>query len=439
MSGGTATLGEQAGVAEAAAATLPTVSAAVLDARGAGAWLRVGGGPLVLRLARILARLGVRRLAVLAPADARELPAPSGATMERPASLRAWTAERRVLLVDASVLIDPRALEALLRAPDLRRLPRSLETGAGGISAAVVAAVDAEWQAGLFPGASDALPLLDLQAIDTHHREQRTQVPLHLRELSTPAEARHATWELILATQKKVQDLPSEYIDPPFENALTYALCATPVTPNQVTYACFLVAVGIGCLFLRGELLLGAALTYLVEWLDGVDGKLARVKLQFSKIGEYESIFDYFYENFWWFSITWSVAGLGHGLGAWRAGGLLMACDLVENILVTLWSLRGARISLDELAPIDARFRRIGGRRNIYCALFLVGFLLGFPYETLWVVAGWAAVTAGYHTTRLALNWRRAPTLGNPKAQIPNPKTTALRLTNDGTTDVKNT
>lgn len=395
----------------AASARAEGATVALLDARAPGSWLRVGGGPLVLRHVRVLARQGVTRIGLVAGADAPALRAPRGVTLERVADPAPWaaTASGPVLLVRASYLIDPRALEALRAAAPGHRLPASLDADAG-LSAALV---PPSRLAALWADAADAVPLpcLDLAAIDTHHQEQRTRVPLHLRAIDTAAAARGATWDLILATQKQVQDLPSEYIDPPFENAITYALCATAVTPNQVTYACFLIAVGIGLLFLRGDLLLGAALTYLVEWLDGVDGKLARVKLQFSKIGEFESAFDYFYENFWWFAITWAVAGLGHGFAAWQAGALLLASDLVCNILIAIWVLRGARCSLDEIAPIDARFRRIGGRRNIYCALFLAGFALGVPLATLCVVAAWAVTTATWYTVRLCLNWRRAPGL----------------------------
>ncbi|MBI5366176.1 MAG: CDP-alcohol phosphatidyltransferase family protein [Planctomycetes bacterium] len=394
------------------------LTTALIDARAPGAWLRVGGGPLVQRQVRVLARLGVKRFVLLCPPErtGRHVPAaPRGTELASGTDPAAWAAAAAatpgpVLAVRAEYLIDPRLCEELCRPGPERRLPGALDATTG-LAAAALEATRLGAGLGWEYGPAATLPCVETAAIDLHHREQRTRVPLHLREIRTPSEARRATWDLILATQKKVQDLPSEYIDPPFENAITYALCATPVTPNQVTYACFLIAVGIGCLFLNGWFVLGAFLTYLVEWLDGVDGKLARVKLIFSKLGEFESVFDYFYENFWWFSITWATAGLGYGLDAWRAGGLLMAADLVENILVTIWSLRGARSSLDELGPLDARFRRIGGRRNIYCAMFLVGYLAGAPYGTLCAVAAWAVTTATWHSVRLVQNWRRAPGL----------------------------
>lgn len=65
-------------------------------------------------------------------------------------------------------------------------------------------------------------------------------------------------------------------------------LVRTPVTPNQITFVCFVIGV-LGCLMLLSlswsTRVLGALLIQLSSILDGCDGEVARLKLKHSKIG----------------------------------------------------------------------------------------------------------------------------------------------------------
>lgn len=266
------------------------------------------------------------------------------------------------VFLDPGWLVDPRIVAALVKSGGEVRVNGARIAGRG----------------------ADATPL-DLAKIETYNVEMRAHVPLVLRPIATEEDAARATRDLVKLTQKKVLDLPAEYIDPPFEDALTLALSKTPVTPNMVSYTCYAIAIGIAALFWQGYLVTGAALTYLVEWLDGVDGKLARLKLQFSKLGAFDPVFDYFYENLWY-------AAIMVNLRAWEAGATLIVCDTIWNVQHAL-AFRWFGRSLDDLGPFMRAFRKIGGRRNIYCAMMLAGFIAGRPRETLWAVAAWSAAT----------------------------------------------
>src|SRR5262249_44203267 len=93
---------------------------------------------------------------------------------------------------------------------------------------------------------------------------------------------------LIRAAQKRAIDLPALLLDPAFANRLVFWLCNTRRTPNQVTVCTGLLGTSIAFLLLYGWLRLGITLAYTVEVLDGVDGKLARTKLQTSRLGALE-------------------------------------------------------------------------------------------------------------------------------------------------------
>ncbi|HVV83910.1 MAG TPA: CDP-alcohol phosphatidyltransferase family protein, partial [Kofleriaceae bacterium] len=74
----------------------------------------------------------------------------------------------------------------------------------------------------------------------------------------------------------------------PVSRVMTRVLVHTPITPNQVSIFVGILG-GIGCwLTARGDytgLWLGAALVLLAGFIDGCDGEIARLKLQFSPIG----------------------------------------------------------------------------------------------------------------------------------------------------------
>lgn len=236
--------------------------------------------------------------------------------------------------------------------------------------------------------------------IDPFCDEIRGPLVPYLLEVCDSQEARDATWTLIRSQQKHVMDLPAEYLDPPFENALTYFFTKTPVTPNMVTLLGVLVALSIAWLFWHGYFATGALLTFLVEILDGVDGKLARTKLQYSKIGEHEYIADYFCENSWYVALGVGLGGALSDTMPYLFASLLIISDTVDNILYTMAGKWYGK-SIDLFSPFDAFFRRIGGRRNIYSMMFIVGFMLGYPYQTFAVAGVWAAITAVVHAVRL--------------------------------------
>ena len=82
----------------------------------------------------------------------------------------------------------------------------------------------------------------------------------------------------------------------------------TPVTANQVSVVVVAIALGITALLAVGNLVLGALLMPLVNVLDGVDGRLARVKGTASNLGQLEHAFDLLYEHAWYVTFAWGAS-----------------------------------------------------------------------------------------------------------------------------------
>ena len=241
---------------------------------------------------------------------------------------------------------------------------------------------------------------LALPDLDPYSPELRGAVEPYVLTAATPDERRRAWPVLVDHVQKRSLDLPGQYFDTPFENLLVRWLAPTDVTPNQITLATLLVAGVVAVLFHQGWLRVGVLLALVVGVLDGVDGKLARLKLATSKLGELEHVGDFFYENAWYLSLASHLAGVSARAGLWYAGLVLVACDLVDSLLYLVVQRRTGKM-LDELWSFDRRFRAIAGRRNVYVMIFVAGFFAGrAPFAFVCAVT-WAVVTVAVHASRV--------------------------------------
>ena len=242
-----------------------------------------------------------------------------------------------VLLVRGDCLIDPRLLAELLTCPQ----PQWLQAPHAPIQALPAAARLSPAQRDTWATAGLAQwlqhsPQLRPETLDDYSPAHRGPVPFYVQVITTAAEARAATQTLIRAAQKCALDLPALLLDPVFENRLVFWLCDRRITPNQVTLFTTLLGALIAAVFLYGWLRLGIVLAYAVEVLDGVDGKLARTKLQTSRLGEFEHVLDFFIEHAWYVTITIFLVTSTHAPQLWWVGGGLMVSDLIDNLLYYL-------------------------------------------------------------------------------------------------------
>ena len=299
------------------------------------------------------------------------------------------------LALGADHLVDLRVLRALAGRAE------TTVVDAGDPHAAQVAWVnvsDLRRDGAEVPARAARLPLV---ALDPYSPELRGTAEPYAFAVVTPADRERAWRVLFDAVQKRALDLPGQYFDTPFENFLVRRFAPTDVTPNQITVATLLLAAVVAALFAHGWLRVGILLALVVGVLDGVDGKLARMKLATSKIGELEHVGDFLYENAWYLSLaSWFAVATGSA-AYWYAGVVLVACDLTDSLLYLVAQKRTGRM-LDELTPFDRGFRAIAGRRNVYVMIFVAGFFAGGAATAFLVGVGWAATTVAVHALRVA-------------------------------------
>jgi phosphatidylglycerophosphate synthase len=397
-----------------------TIPAVLLYADTPPAQYLVGGVPLLVRHIKELARLGVREVylcsttpeplgeshtALPRTIQVKTILCPPGRLPQSLCTLLPPPAD--ILLIRADCLVDPRLLAELLSqdTPHWLRYPQG-DMAELPCAARLSPALLDTWATRGLQQWLDSSPALDMATLDTYSRSHRGPVPFYVMALRTPTDAVAATKTLIHSAQKRALDLPALLVHPWFENRLVSWLCPTRITPNHVTI-CTAVLGGIAALlFLNGWLRVGILVAYAVAILDGVDGKLARTRLQTSRFGEYEHVLDFLVEHAWYVTITIFVVHSTGQPAFWWVGGGLIACDFLDNMVYYLGQVFFGK-QLDELGRFDRQFRLIGGRRNIYAWMFLIGFWSGFPVAAFLAAGLWAMVTLGVHGVRLGYHLSR--------------------------------
>ena len=97
------------------------------------------------------------------------------------------------------------------------------------------------------------------------------------------------------------------YIHGPIEAAIISLLCKTRITPNQITIGGFIIGCSATAAFALGRVGVGILAALISGIVEGLDGKLARVKIETTKHGKWEHHLDYFIENSWWAAIAFTL------------------------------------------------------------------------------------------------------------------------------------
>jgi phosphatidylglycerophosphate synthase len=197
--------------------------------------------------------------------------------------------------------------------------------------------------------------------------------------------------------QNGVLDFPG-FCDSPIEDWIVRRLCRTSIRPNQVTFVTMLIGVAVTILFTTGRLWWGVLFAYVIEVLDGVDGKLARTKVETTAAGEWEHNTDYLIELSWWAALAFHFRTAGVLSAFWLLG-LYVGSDLLDRLAKRAVKKKVGR-NLDDVSNFDRFVRCIGARRNINIWILIAALALGDPANGFVLICWWGAATAVAHIVR---------------------------------------
>ncbi len=198
---------------------------------------------------------------------------------------------------------------------------------------------------------------------------------------------------------KGITDLVTKWWWPLPARGVVRICAAAKITPNMVTGFGWLLTIFAGFAFYYGELVLGLCAAWLMTFLDTVDGKLARVTLQSSKIGHaMDHGLDIVHPPIWYW--CWAM-----GLGVSQITFFGISLTVLDWVFVMLTAYVGGRvfeglfqllfndISIFCWKPIDSFHRLITARRNPCIIMLSVAVVIANPeLGFMWVVA-WSVLS----------------------------------------------
>ncbi|MDT8448943.1 MAG: CDP-alcohol phosphatidyltransferase family protein [Wenzhouxiangellaceae bacterium] len=366
------------------------------------------------RLLRLLRAAGVARRDIARVADHKEL--------------SAWSErvepDRPVLIVNAGYLFEPRTLAPLAggREPLVLVVPVD-DDAPGRIAAARVAAEDA---APVARAVLDDQPVASLDAplrnavlgagkLGGHDaRLRRVGAPLLERLSADRVEELES--ELYGNAYKGVTDAITKWLWPRPAALLVRACARLGLTPNAVTGASLLLVIFAGWMFYQGAWLPGLLAAWIMTLLDTVDGKLARVTVQSSRVGDvFDHGIDLVHPPFWY--LAWALGTNGTGVVQGLDPGelaLLIFAPYIGGRLIELAFGLACGGSLFTFRPFDSWFRLIAARRNPNLVILSASVVVGRPDVGVLGVIVWSILSTLIEAVRLADGIRARLRTGRP-------------------------
>lgn len=217
--------------------------------------------------------------------------------------------------------------------------------------------------------------------------------------------------ELFDGSYKGITDFITKWLWP-VPARLAVRLCVNRgISPNQVTLLSLVLAILAGLAFWCGFLWIGLLMGWVMTFLDTVDGKLARVTITSSKMGDLmDHGLDLIHPPLWY--LAW-----GAGIAAqhpspvslsflfWVLLGAYIAGRLCEGAF-QLWV---APFKMFLWQPFDSYNRLITARRNPNMVILMVSLLAGRPDLGLYLVIIWHLLSTAILILRIyqGLNFRK--------------------------------
>jgi phosphatidylglycerophosphate synthase len=193
----------------------------------------------------------------------------------------------------------------------------------------------------------------------------------------------------------------SRYLNRRFSRLIARTLTTTPVTPNQVSVAAFLIALGALASFIIDQVIVAGILIQTSSIVDGADGDLARLQKRESRFG---AVFDAALDRY----ADAAIAG-GMALWAWSHGGvdgeLAFSAGLAALTGFLLVSYSRARMEKEGFGHMLGGASLLASR-DIRLLVAAIGSMLGQTYWTLVLLAALSYAAIAWRIAAMYLNRR---------------------------------
>lgn len=324
---------------------------------------------------------------------------------------RVGSAEGSVVFLRADYLYDARTIQDLVKVRRTLLEVRPPRSGPVAVGAHVVAAEAPAVMERLQGGGDDRI----LHGIEVRTPEDlssayvqkllKSEPPsvLPIREEQRSVLERH----LFDGAYKGVTDLVTKWVWPRPARSATRLCARLGFSPNGVTMMSLLLVVLACWLFAGGHFEIGLIVAWLMTFLDTVDGKLARVTVNSTRIGDVlDHGIDLVHPPFWYFAwgygLLVAMPTVDHRRLAFVLGAIVVGY-VVGRLVEAAFDFGLAKFSLFCWRPVDSYFRLIMARRNPNLLILMAGVLLGRPDRGLLAVAAWTVACSIFLSVRLGM------------------------------------
>lgn len=355
---------------------------------------------------------------------ASRLPKPPAGVMEdgdasRPLGTRlreALGAGETLLVLDGSSVIDPRLMGHLLAQDQ-----PGVVVGGEGPERAAALCLRPDHAAAVPPDAASvlevadallaagALPRLEMAGMGLFVKNLRREVQPWLFAVPDEASRRARERWMFWQNYKGSTDALTRWVYPPVVWPLVRLSARFRVHPNWITLMSVVLAFACVPYFAAGEFLVGFLMAYAMTILDSVDGKVARLTLTDSAIGNVmDHGLDIVHPPLWYLAWAWGLGARTLDDPAMLAALWLLGFYVADRIVLGIAKARFRR-GLHAMTALDGAVRTWIARRNINMVILSVALLVGEGTAGMVACAAWQGLTLAWHTARTAQLWGRAP------------------------------
>lgn len=226
--------------------------------------------------------------------------------------------------------------------------------------------------------------------------------------------------ELFSGSYKGVTDLVTKWIWPLPAYWTTHFCVRQGWQPNHVTYLSIVLAILTGLAFWAGFFGIGLLMGWFMTFLDTVDGKLARVTVTSSRIGDVlDHGLDIVHPPLWYLAWGAGLAGTQAAIPGLEILMVLMFLGYVGGRLCEgTFQLWLAPFDLFIWKKLDSFNRLITARRNPNLLFLSYGWWIDRPDIGLYLVVFWHLISTVFLAWRVLIAWRTKNAEGTLKSWL---------------------
>lgn len=310
-----------------------------------------------------------------------------------------------VLALDVGNIVDPRLLTYMASGRD----PLVAFGGTGAeqaavlrLTAATAVPADAASLLGLAQmlTRSGAVPALAPEAFPSFIKTLRRSVPYYLQAVPDATVGRQLERRLFLANYKGSTDFLTKWVYPPLVWVLVRLCTRRRIHPNWITLLSIVLAFAAVPAFAAGWWWAGLGMGYLMSVLDSVDGKVARLTLTDSPIGNVlDHGLDIVHPPLWYAAWAWGLGARSPDDPLTIAMLWLFAFYVADRLVLMVAKARFKR-GLHAMTAFDGAVRTWIARRNTNMVVFTLGLVAGLGEAAFYAVVAWQGLTMLWHLGR---------------------------------------